>query len=241
MLTRDHRRCRDADRRHQGDSGWRTCRSDGVGDSSPRPCVLHRDARRADALDGVEASLLDWRRARPRRPANRRCKHLRAGELHAHATEGSWGSICQGMPRGRTKTMPVRHARSGTRGRPPFGRRGGLGRNGSTRSHNASGSSAAAIQRYLNVTAEELRRGLEVSWNNKKADRFDSPREREMLNRYEEERSARRLALCVVPYLSHGTFASLQIWLRGSATDCIWNSSGRSRWRWLNASYKAIP
>ena len=36
-----------------------------------------------------------------------------------------------------------------------------------------------------------------------------------MLNRYEEERSARRLALCVVPYLSHGTFASLEIWLRG--------------------------
>ena len=39
-----------------------------------------------------------------------------------------------------------------------------------------------------------------------------------MLNRYEEERSARRLALCVVPYLSHGTFASLEIWLRGPAT-----------------------
>ena len=36
-----------------------------------------------------------------------------------------------------------------------------------------------------------------------------------MLNRYEEERSSRRLARCVVPYLSHGTFASLEIWLRG--------------------------
>ena len=32
-----------------------------------------------------------------------------------------------------------------------------------------------------------------------------------MLNRYEEERSAQR----VVPYLSHGTFASFRIWLRG--------------------------
>ena len=41
--------------------------------------------------------------------------------------------------------MPVRHARSETRGRPPFGRRGGVGKNGSTRSHNGSGSSAAAI------------------------------------------------------------------------------------------------
>ena len=41
--------------------------------------------------------------------------------------------------------MPVRHARSETRGRPPFGRRGGVGKNGSTRSHNGSGSSASAI------------------------------------------------------------------------------------------------
>ena len=32
-----------------------------------------------------------------------------------------------------------------------------------------------------------------------------------MLNRYEEERSAQRF----VPYLSHGTVASLEIWLRG--------------------------
>jgi hypothetical protein len=41
--------------------------------------------------------------------------------------------------------MPVRQARSGTRGRPPFGRHGGVGRNGSTRSHSGSGSSAVAI------------------------------------------------------------------------------------------------
>ena len=57
----------------------------------------------------------------------------------------SCGSICQGIPLRRTKTMPVRHARSETRGRPPWGRRGGIGKNGSTRSHNGSGSSAAAI------------------------------------------------------------------------------------------------
>lgn len=41
--------------------------------------------------------------------------------------------------------MPVRHARSEMRGRPPLGRRGVVGKNGSTRSHNGSGSSAAAI------------------------------------------------------------------------------------------------
>jgi hypothetical protein len=57
----------------------------------------------------------------------------------------SCGSICQGIPLRSTKTMPVRHARSETRGRPPLGRIDGIGRNGSTRSHNASGSSAAAI------------------------------------------------------------------------------------------------
>ena len=57
----------------------------------------------------------------------------------------SCGSICQGMPLRRTNKMPMRHARSETRGRPPFGRRGGVGKNGSTRSHNRSGSSAAAI------------------------------------------------------------------------------------------------
>jgi hypothetical protein len=48
----------------------------------------------------------------------------------------SCGSICQGMPLRRTKTMPVRHARSETRGRPPLGRRGRIGKSGSTRSHN---------------------------------------------------------------------------------------------------------
>jgi hypothetical protein len=57
----------------------------------------------------------------------------------------SCGSICQGIPLRRTKTMPVRHARSETRGRPPCGRRGRIGKRGSTRSHSGSGSSAAAM------------------------------------------------------------------------------------------------
>jgi hypothetical protein len=41
--------------------------------------------------------------------------------------------------------MPVRQARSEIRGRPPCGRRGAIGENSSTRSHNGSGSRAAAI------------------------------------------------------------------------------------------------
>jgi hypothetical protein len=59
----------------------------------------------------------------------------------------SCGSICQGMPLRRTKTMPVRHTRSETRDR-----RGGIGKNGSTRSHNGPGSSAAAITRSRYLT-----------------------------------------------------------------------------------------
>ena len=41
--------------------------------------------------------------------------------------------------------MPVRHARSETRGRPPCGRRGEIGKNGTTRSHDGSRSNAAAM------------------------------------------------------------------------------------------------
>ena len=51
--------------------------------------------------------------------------------------------------------MPVRHARSETRGLPPFGRGGGTGKKGSIRSHNGSGSSAAAIP--VHVTGAAIR------------------------------------------------------------------------------------
>jgi len=47
--------------------------------------------------------------------------------------------------------MPAKHARSGTRGLPPFGRGGGIGKKGSTRSQSASESSGAAIA--VQVTA----------------------------------------------------------------------------------------
>jgi len=45
-----------------------------------------------------------------------------------------------------------------------------------------------------------------------------------MLDRYEEG-SAQR----VVPYLSHGTVASLEIWLRGLATNIICSFGDRLR------------
>jgi hypothetical protein len=56
----------------------------------------------------------------------------------------SWGSISQGMPLLRTKRMPVRAARSGTGGRPPFGLRRRFGRSGAIRAHNLSPTNVAA-------------------------------------------------------------------------------------------------
>jgi hypothetical protein len=48
------------------------------------------------------------------------------------------GSIRQEIPDLRTKTMPAKAARSGTRGRPPLGLGGSLGRNGSMASQRSS-------------------------------------------------------------------------------------------------------
>ena len=57
----------------------------------------------------------------------------------------SWGNISQRTPLRRTNTMPLRQARSGIRGRPPFGFRLGDGKRGSIRSHSSSGSSVETI------------------------------------------------------------------------------------------------
>jgi hypothetical protein len=51
----------------------------------------------------------------------------------------SWGSISQGMPLFKTKTMPVKAARSAmVRGRQPLGLGGTGGRSGAMISHSAS-------------------------------------------------------------------------------------------------------
>jgi hypothetical protein len=70
----------------------------------------------------------------------------------------SCGSICQGILLRRTKTMPVRHARSHTRGPPPCGRREGIGKNGSTRSLNGSASRAAMPVHATSSTTINFRR-----------------------------------------------------------------------------------
>jgi hypothetical protein len=57
----------------------------------------------------------------------------------------SWGSISQGKPLLSTKIMPLRAARSDTRGRPPFGLGSSGGRSGSITSHSSSGTSGLLI------------------------------------------------------------------------------------------------
>jgi hypothetical protein len=59
----------------------------------------------------------------------------------------SWGSISQGMPLLSTKRMPVKAARSGTRGRPPFGLGGSGGNSGAMLSHRASLTNGLLIRR----------------------------------------------------------------------------------------------
>ncbi len=57
----------------------------------------------------------------------------------------SWGSSSQGRPLRRTNRMPVRAARSGTRGRPPFGFGFSGGKNGSIAAQSVSETSGRAM------------------------------------------------------------------------------------------------
>ena len=52
MFPGCHRRCRDAQRRHQGDPGGGPRRADGVRDPAARAVVFHADARRTSEMDG---------------------------------------------------------------------------------------------------------------------------------------------------------------------------------------------
>ena len=65
----------------------------------------------------------------------------------------SFGSICHGRPARSTKTMPVRAARSGTRGRPIEGHRHRrrFGNNGSTSAHKPSSSRGVDMRDRLTV------------------------------------------------------------------------------------------
>ena len=75
------------------------------------------------------------------RPPRRRPPASRAAVASRSSPEPqpiSWGSISQGMPDFSTKMMPVKAARSGTRGRPPLGLGGSGGSSGATMAHRSS-------------------------------------------------------------------------------------------------------
>lgn len=77
------------------------------------------------------------RRNRSQTPAS--CQSLRRRQQVMPLPQPiSWGSISQGMPLRRTNKMPVKAARSGTRGRPPFGLGFSGGNSGAICSHSLS-------------------------------------------------------------------------------------------------------
>ena len=104
----------------------------------------------------IEARLQSMRSASPSRSRRTRCslRHTPASFQSRRRRQQvmplpqpiSCGSISQGMPVIRTKRMPVSAARSGTRGRPPFGLGGSAGRRGSTTSQSSSGTSGFAMR-----------------------------------------------------------------------------------------------
>jgi hypothetical protein len=124
--------------------------------------TVHDRPRPIDLVVPARANPVAQSGSDPTRPA--RCQsRKRRQHVIPDPHSSSCGSICQGIPLRRTKTMPVRHARSETRGRPPFGRGGELGKTGSTRFHNASGRSAAAILVHVTAPKKDSRLHLAIA------------------------------------------------------------------------------
>ena len=65
----------------------------------------------------------------------------------------SWGSISQGMPLRSTKRMPVKAARSGTRGRPPLGFGLSGGNSGAMWLHRSSSTSGRILRPRITYEA----------------------------------------------------------------------------------------
>ena len=104
----------------------------------------------ATVAESTAARLQSISPARPNLSKNRRCKRCqtpaachslrRRQQVIPLPQPISWGSISQGIPLRSTKRMPVKAARLGTRGRPPFGFGFSGGNSGATCSHSLSSS-----------------------------------------------------------------------------------------------------
>jgi hypothetical protein len=99
--------------------------------------------------------------ASPKRSSNSRWSRshtpasCQSRSLRQHVTPepqpSSGGSNSQEMPDLRTKMIPVRAARSGTRGRPPLGLGGSGGNSGATRAHSSSLTNGLAMPKVYHV------------------------------------------------------------------------------------------
>jgi hypothetical protein len=108
-----------------------------------------------------EARLQSIWSASPRRSSNSRCSRSqtpascqsrkRRQQVTPEPQPSSGGSISQGMPLFRTKMIPVKQARSGTRGRPPLGLGGSGGNSGATRAHSSSLTNGLAMSQVYHV------------------------------------------------------------------------------------------
>ena len=82
----------------------------------------------------IKSQIPSWCQSRNRRH-----------QVMSEPQPSAFGSIREGIPLLSTKIMPARQARFVRRGRPPCGLADGLGRGGSIKFHNASGTSTPTM------------------------------------------------------------------------------------------------
>ena len=99
--------------------------------------ALSRQARRQSMAPACPSQSRSTRWSRSQTPAACHSRNRRQ-QVMPEPQPISCGSISQGSPERSTKRMPVRAARSGTRGRPPLGFGRSAGRSGSMTAHRSS-------------------------------------------------------------------------------------------------------
>src|SRR5215211_7230497 len=119
--------------------------------------------------ESKEARSHSMRSAWPRRFKSARCSSshtppsCQSRSLRQHVEPDphpiSLGSISQGMPLFRTKMMPARASRSGTRGRPPLGLGGSSGSRGSIASQSSSLTSSLLMPTSVPSTHQQVLQG----------------------------------------------------------------------------------
>jgi hypothetical protein len=115
----------------------RRVRTDGFAPLLAGMLALSREARLQSMRSASPSRSSSSRWSRSQTPASCQSRNLRQ-HVTPEPQPSSGGSISQGMPDFSTKMMPVRAARSGTRGRPPLGLGGSAGSSGATSAHNSS-------------------------------------------------------------------------------------------------------